>query len=106
MLRTIFEAECALSPTEGILGKEQPLEVLKTSVLNHIPTGWTLTLCVSASVCVCVCVCTAPVRDFTINHILCDFAWPVLPSIVVLMPVLCLCNGEVTFENRRCRLRN
>lgn len=57
MLRTIFEAECALSPTEGILGKEQPLEVLKTSVLNHIPTGWTLTLCVSASVCVCVRVC-------------------------------------------------
>ncbi|KAJ4924110.1 hypothetical protein JOQ06_000350 [Pogonophryne albipinna] len=38
MLRTIFEAECALSPTEGILGKEQPLEVLKTSALNHIPT--------------------------------------------------------------------
>ncbi|XP_058478119.1 histone deacetylase 4-like isoform X1 [Solea solea] len=38
MLRTIFEAECSLSPTEGILGKEQPLEVLKTSVLNHIPT--------------------------------------------------------------------
>ncbi|XP_029695687.1 histone deacetylase 4-like isoform X1 [Takifugu rubripes] len=38
MLRTIFEAECALSSTEGILGKEQPLEVLKTSVLNHIPT--------------------------------------------------------------------
>ncbi|XP_035771820.1 histone deacetylase 4-like [Neolamprologus brichardi] len=38
MLRTIFEAECSLSPTEGILGKEQPLEVLKTSALNHIPT--------------------------------------------------------------------
>ncbi|XP_077956654.1 histone deacetylase 4 isoform X1 [Gasterosteus aculeatus] len=38
MLRTIFEAECAVSPTEGILGKEQPLEVLKTSALNHIPT--------------------------------------------------------------------
>ncbi|XP_061683334.1 histone deacetylase 4-like isoform X3 [Syngnathoides biaculeatus] len=38
MLRTIFEAECSLSPTEGILGKEQPLEVLKTSPLNHIPT--------------------------------------------------------------------
>jgi len=52
MLRTIFEAECALSPAEGILGKEQPLEVLKTSALNHIPTGWTLCACV----CVCVCV--------------------------------------------------
>ncbi|KAM4602010.1 histone deacetylase 4-like isoform 2-T2 [Polymixia lowei] len=38
MLRTIFEAECSLSPTEGLLGKEQPLEVLKTSALNHIPT--------------------------------------------------------------------
>ncbi|XP_057674794.1 histone deacetylase 4-like isoform X2 [Corythoichthys intestinalis] len=38
MLRTIFEAECSLSPTEGILGKEQSLEVLKTSALNHIPT--------------------------------------------------------------------
>ncbi|XP_015807745.1 histone deacetylase 4 [Nothobranchius furzeri] len=38
MLRTIFEAECSLSPTEGILGKEPPLEVLKTSALNHIPT--------------------------------------------------------------------
>ncbi|XP_055020081.1 histone deacetylase 4 isoform X1 [Boleophthalmus pectinirostris] len=39
MLRTIFEAECSLSPTgEGILGKEQPLDVLKTSALNHIPT--------------------------------------------------------------------
>ncbi|XP_069019953.1 histone deacetylase 4-like isoform X2 [Embiotoca jacksoni] len=38
MLRTIFEAECSISPTEGILGKEQPLEVLKTSALNHIPT--------------------------------------------------------------------
>lgn len=50
MLRTIFEAECALSPTEGILGKEQPLEVLKTSVLNHIPTGWTLCECVSVCV--------------------------------------------------------
>lgn len=73
MLRTIFEAECALSSTEGILGKEQPLEVLKTSVLNHIPTGWTLRVCVS--VCVeRVCMCAPPVRDFTINHILCDFA--------------------------------
>ncbi|XP_077369839.1 histone deacetylase 4-like [Festucalex cinctus] len=38
MLRTIFEADCSLSPTEGILGKEQPLEFLKTSPLNHIPT--------------------------------------------------------------------
>jgi len=79
MLRTIFEAECSLSPTEGILGKEQPLEVLKTSVLNHIPTGWTL--CVYVFVCVNVlykpqpvCLCAFPVRDFTINHILCDFA--------------------------------
>lgn len=53
-----------------------------------------------------VYVCTAPVRDFTINHILCDFAWPVLPFIVVLMPFLCLCNGEVTFENHSYRLRN
>lgn len=51
MLRTIFEAECSLFPAEGILGKEQPLEVLKTSALNHIPTG--RTVCVF--VCVCVC---------------------------------------------------
>lgn len=67
MLRTIFEAECSLSPTEGILGKEQPLEVLKTSALNHIPTGWTLWMFVWVHVyvcvsfykpeCVCVCVC-------------------------------------------------
>ncbi|XP_045078367.1 histone deacetylase 4 isoform X2 [Coregonus clupeaformis] len=38
MLRTIFEAECSPSPTEGLLGKEQQLDVLKTSALNHIPT--------------------------------------------------------------------
>lgn len=78
MLRTIFEAECSLSPTEGILGKEQPLEVLKTSALNHIPTGW----CVY-TVCVCVSVCLrlwlllyskASERAFTINCLLCDFA--------------------------------
>lgn len=54
MLRTIFEAECSLSPTEGILGKEQPLEVLKTSALNHIPTGWTLWMFVWVHVYVCV----------------------------------------------------
>lgn len=39
MLRTIFEAEFSPSPTEGLLGKEQQLDVLKTSALNHIPTG-------------------------------------------------------------------
>ncbi|XP_070969072.1 histone deacetylase 4-like isoform X1 [Oncorhynchus clarkii lewisi] len=38
MLRTIFEAEFSPSPTEGLLGKEQQLDVLKTSALNHIPT--------------------------------------------------------------------
>lgn len=98
MLRTIFEAECSLSSTEGILGKEQPLEVLKTSVLNHIPTGWTVCLCVNVStlvcVSVCLCVCATPVRDFTVNHILCDFACPVLPFTMVLMPFLFLCNSE------------
>lgn len=106
MLRTIFEAECALSSTEGILGKEQPLEVLKTSVLNHIPTGWTLCVRAWACVCACACACTPPLRDFTINHILCDFACPVLPFMSVLMPFLCLCNGEVTFENHSYGLRN
>lgn len=87
MLRTIFEAECALSPAEGILGKEPPLEVLKTSVLNHIPTGWSLSLpfslslppCLrlshSPSLCACVCA-RASVRDLTVNRILCDFVWP------------------------------
>lgn len=64
MLRTIFEAECSLSPTgEGILGKEQSLDVLKTSALNHIPTGWTLFVCVHE---------LPRVRAFTVNLIMCD----------------------------------
>lgn len=79
MLRTIFEAECALSPAEGILGKEPPLEVLKTSVLNHIPTGWSLSLpprslSLTLAVCVRVRVCArASIRDVTVNRIPCDF---------------------------------
>lgn len=63
-------------------------------------------VCEREHVCMCVCACTPPVRDFTINHILCDFACPVLPFMIVLRPVLCLCNGEVTFESHSYGLRN
>lgn len=50
--------------------------------------------------------CTPPVRDFTINHILCDFACPVLPFMIVLRPFSCLCNGEVTFGSHSYGLCN
>ncbi|XP_072557019.1 histone deacetylase 4 isoform X2 [Paramormyrops kingsleyae] len=38
MLRTIFEAECSLSPADGRPGKDQSLQLLKPSGLNHIPS--------------------------------------------------------------------
>ncbi|XP_048833895.1 histone deacetylase 4-like isoform X3 [Brienomyrus brachyistius] len=38
MLRTIFEAECSLSPADGPPGKDQSLQLLKPSGLNHIPS--------------------------------------------------------------------
>lgn len=62
---------------------------------------------VGHSVCVsmCACACAPPVRDFTINHILCDFACLVFPFIIVVFPFLFLCNGEMALENHSYGLR-
>ncbi len=42
----------SLSPTDGLPSKEQPLELLKPSGVNHIPPGRTES---PERVCVCVC---------------------------------------------------